>query len=61
MSLNVVFATNSISKEESFIFEMNGFLFLAQTSVPKLYLHFIESGYLKIYDKYVNEIILDYF
>jgi hypothetical protein len=32
-------------------------LILAQTSVPKLYLHLIESGYSWIYDKYVNEII----
>ena len=41
--------------------EKKDFSSLAQTSVPKLYIHFIESGYPRSYDKYVNEIILYYF
>lgn len=61
MLSNVDFAANLISREKSFIYRMNGFLMLSQTSVPKLYLHFIESGYWRRYDKYVNEIILNYF
>ena len=57
MLSNVGYETNLISKTKSFISVIDGFLILAQTSVPKLYLDLIESGYLRGYDKYVNEII----